>query len=689
MTKIVGERDRNSYIYEPFCLNILTMRYFLLFTLLLAAELHATPTEKSPKDSLLQVLSGTTDPKLRISTFRNLADLTSETEESCAYLTQLVKEARVVGDVRPQMEALTELALNYMTFEKLDSARYYIDLAAQYAPKAERDRWCCLPEMRLFVSEMLSTEAQEALDEKINALKSRDISQESVYQQIRYEYIIGTALYNKGDKEEAIAYLDRAFKLAESLPLSDGAEYQVQILRQLSRVYNSMRNKTAAVEVTKSTLNVWQQHYNQFIKAKRPHYPADNFYATIYTSLMISADLLPPAEVKYYLSRLTEMSRTATNPSTKYNCFMTLANYNVHQNRFHEALRYNDSLIYYARRIATYNLPGVYHIKSKLHEYLGQSTEALASLRESYRLQDSIRDNAAQIEYNKLRMEYDVDKLNHEKAQLEIRNKHTMLMLLAVFLFFVLMLCGYLYISLRREKHLKAHIEKHKLRAEESEKLKSAFINSICHEIRTPLNGIVGFSELLLDPSLDEEERRTFPKEIQQNTHSLVSLIDSMLEVANLDVSNEQLPCTEIDLKELCHTVYDRFREKHPTSCIQGVLNLPSEVLHIQSNTRYLGLVLENLLANAYKFTTKGSITLDCHREAEQVVISITDTGCGIPVEQHKAVFDRFFKLNMYTPGSGLGLYLCKTIIRRLSGTIGFDPTYTGGTRVIVTLPLN
>ena len=111
--------------------------------------------------------------------------------------------------------------------------------------------------------------------------------------------------------------------------------------------------------------------------------------------------------------------------------------------------------------------------------------------------------------------------------------------------------------------------------------------------------------------------------------------------------------------------------------------------LTLRTDEARLQQVLINLLINATKFTTEGSITLTLEKESETIALfTVTDTGCGIPADKHKEVFERFSKLNAFTPGNGLGLYLCQLIIRRLSGKISIDPTYTGGTRITVILPV-
>lgn len=92
--------------------------------------------------------------------------------------------------------------------------------------------------------------------------------------------------------------------------------------------------------------------------------------------------------------------------------------------------------------------------------------------------------------------------------------------------------------------------------------MKQAFINSICHEIRTPLNAIVGFSDLIMNEDIDEETRREFPAEIQKSTQLLTGLVNSMLEVANLDVSEDKLPCEPVDIRNMCMQEMEKISPK-------------------------------------------------------------------------------------------------------------------------------
>lgn len=226
-------------------------------------------------------------------------------------------------------------------------------------------------------------------------------------------------------------------------------------------------------------------------------------------------------------------------------------------------------------------------------------------------------------------------------------------------------------------------------KAEESENMKTAFLNSMCHEIRTPLNAIVGFSGLVADQSIDNASKVEFYPLITTNAEILTSLIDHLLVVANLDSSDELLPCERINIKAVCLQEMTRIKQQSKPD-ISYQLEVPDEEIFISSNEQYLSLVLENLLNNANKFTEKGKIILKMQLDKMQgkLRIEVKDTGCGIPADKQEIVFQRFSKLDSFTQGNGLGLYLSRLIIKRLSGEIFVAPEYIDGACLVINLPL-
>lgn len=374
----------------------------------------------------------------------------------------------------------------------------------------------------------------------------------------------------------------------------------------------------------------------------------------------------------------------------KYNYYLCVNNYytyNRTKKDLTKAIAANDSLIKIATILAPQNLPGLYNINSMLYERANDYPNALHYLKISHQMQDSLNTEITHKQLNELQVKYDVNALNNEKAKLEIKNKKILILSLSILLVIVIGVCTHLYFSLKREKRMKAELKVLNSKAQESEKMKQAFINSICHEIRTPLNSIVGFSDLIMNTDIDEETRKEFPAEIQKSTLLLTGLVNSMLEVANLDVSEDRLSCEPTDMRNICIQEMERVSKKPE---IQYRLDIAEETMMISTNAQYLTLVIEHLLSNANKFTEKGQILLGykVNLSQDRIFISVTDTGCGIPKEKHEEVFNRFSKLNTFVPGNGLGLYLCRLIVKRLGGEIKIDPDYTEGTRIIVSLPI-
>lgn len=365
-------------------------------------------------------------------------------------------------------------------------------------------------------------------------------------------------------------------------------------------------------------------------------------------------------------------------------------NYSLLKEDYANALSTNDSLIKYTRKLNPSNIPGLFNISSQIYEEMGDYKNALKYHKMYQQAKDSLESSDLKGKLNELQVRYDVDKLNYEKSQLENKNRRIFLITLGFVLFLVTGICAYLYYDLKRERRMKKTLGILNQKAEESEKMKTAFINSMCHEIRTPLNAIVGFAGILTDMPIDDEEmKKEYNNMISLNAKLLTSLIDHLLVVANLDSSEELLPCERTNIKNVCKQEMIK-AEQWAKPGIAYQLELPDEEIFISTNEQYLSLVIENLLNNANKFTESGSITLGIWLDKAQgrLRIDVTDTGRGIPLDKQEVVFQRFSKLDEYVQGNGLGLYLCRLIVKRLSGTIFVDPDYTNGARLIIYLPI-
>ena len=167
-------------------------------------------------------------------------------------------------------------------------------------------------------------------------------------------------------------------------------------------------------------------------------------------------------------------------------------------------------------------------------------------------------------------------------------------------------------------------------RAQESEKMKTAFINSMCHEIRTPLNAINGFSELLLTEQ-EPAARQAFQAEIWKSTTALTALLENMLELSQLVSSESPLPVAQTDIRLLCAERLELQKQLGDNPAVEYVNEAGTEI-EIPTNAFYLTRVVDNLLHNAAKFTAAGRITLRCRNDESRrtLQISVSDTGIGI-----------------------------------------------------------
>ena len=225
-----------------------------------------------------------------------------------------------------------------------------------------------------------------------------------------------------------------------------------------------------------------------------------------------------------------------------------------------------------------------------------------------------------------------------------------------------------------------------KEKAETSEKLKSAFLANMSHEIRTPLNAIVGFSRIISE-SDNAEERREYYEIVDANNERLLQLINEILDLSKIESGIVEFTYGPVRLHTLCKEIHDA----HVFRCPQGVelrFDSPDEALSIHSDKNRIFQVFSNLIGNAFKFTTEGSVSYGYKQEGERVVFYVKDTGLGIEPEKLGRVFQRFAKLNNFAQGTGLGLSICKTIIERLGGEIAVSSEVGTGTTFTFWLPL-
>lgn len=212
--------------------------------------------------------------------------------------------------------------------------------------------------------------------------------------------------------------------------------------------------------------------------------------------------------------------------------------------------------------------------------------------------------------------------------------------------------------------------------AEESDRLKSAFLTNISHEIRTPMNGIIGFLDLLRQPNLNEEDRASYLDIVNQSGERLLNTINSIIELSRIESGDMMVDKQEVDLPLFMSFYHDFFSHQAYKKGLElkpFQLTLAKE--SIFTDRTMLDSILTNLIKNAIKFTDQGSIEVGCTQQGdEEFQFYVKDTGNGIRAEKLDAVFGRFVQEdNSFTrnhEGSGLGLSIAKAYVEALGGNI-------------------
>ncbi|WP_291539186.1 sensor histidine kinase KdpD [Bacteroides sp.] len=667
------------------------MRYILTTIFISISSILFAQNTTQATDSLLQLLNTTASSEKRIQIYRDLADISIDTPDAKVYLLKMYQEAEKINDKKNMLDALNDITVEEANYYRKDSVIKYIGYIKKIAAPEEVEYLSPIYRMRMFDSKCLSDQREEAIKEELNLQNAEIDESNNPYSKVASAYIMGSSFYINSQYEDALPYLQNAMRLVESLPEKNRFEYKRFVNWRVCFAYAQAGKEKESIKIMENLISMVEQKYKTDYQKQRPFYRIELYMLQYYSFMISSLPYLTVEQAQDYWNRIQIIGKTLTNDLDRYNYYLCANNYysnNRIKRDYPKAIEANDSLIRIAKTLAPINLPGLYNINSLLYERMKDYPNALKYLRISHQIQDSLTTDVTHKQLNELQVKYDLNALNNEKTMLEIKNKQTLLISLSILLIIVISICTYLYFSWKKEKRMKMELKVLHGKAQESEKMKQAFINSICHEIRTPLNAIVGFSDLIMNEEIDEEMRREFPAEIQKSTVLLTGLVNSMLEVANLDVSEEKLPCEAADLRDICTQEMELLNKK---SGIEYILDIAPESMIIQTNVQYLTQVIGHLLNNANKFTEKGCITLsyEADKPQENISISVTDTGCGIPKEKYEEVFHRFSKLDTFVPGNGLGLYLCRLIVKRLAGEIKIDPDYTEGTRMVVTLPIH
>lgn len=245
-----------------------------------------------------------------------------------------------------------------------------------------------------------------------------------------------------------------------------------------------------------------------------------------------------------------------------------------------------------------------------------------------------------------------------------------------------------IFLPITKQKQLEQNLRNALNKAEESNRLKSAFLANISHEIRTPLNAILGFSSLL-STAESEEEKKEYLCIIESNNNVLLQLINDILDLAKIEAGTLDFSKTTFSVNDLLEEVMLSARHRFNNDKVEMICHKEKIDCIIYSSRSRLMQVLINLLNNSMKFTEKGSISVgyNYHPEDNKLLFYVRDTGIGIPKDKQKDIFGQFIQLDSFVQGTGLGLSICEMIVHTMGGDIWVESEIEKWTCFWFTIP--
>ena len=232
-------------------------------------------------------------------------------------------------------------------------------------------------------------------------------------------------------------------------------------------------------------------------------------------------------------------------------------------------------------------------------------------------------------------------------------------------------------------------LEQATLLARRASEQKTQFMQDITHQIHTPLNIVHGFSQILCESDmLSDDEKKEMAETMYVQTNALDYMVNKLF-TASLVESRQTIVIDEaVGCNMLAHEAVETASSLVPHTVEMHLDSHVGDELTLQTNRHHLLIVLTELLVNALHFTSQGSITMRIEATDDVVNFIVEDTGPGIPLDKGDFIFEKFTKVDMFTEGLGLGLFLCRRVVMLMGGTLTLDPQYTSGSRFVVSLPL-
>lgn len=674
------------------------LRYFCLLLLTIFGGDVAAADITAKMDSVRQEIKSLTG-KDRMNAWKTLyymAFQTGDNSLSMRTLDEWIADAHKDKDEWSESVARQNKVVDYYNQAKYDSVR----ITAQEAMDFCRDKKGLT--RKFFEAWHLTICSYHAQGQYNTAIREgRQMHEEAIlkndlFGQSMAYYNMGNVYYTMRHFRQSVEALEQSVRL---LQREDSSE---SVLLEVYPYYGDALEALKDYKKLDEMTQEWGKHVEHFGKNNQNQLDMPPVYANYYIGR--TQALLGLGRVNEARQALRDAEKNISDTTTFE--WLYLLYYNAElarrDGRYDEALRLNAERLKLSHVII--DKPTMIPIHLQRADILysaGRYKEAAEMYKQVYHLDDSMNTMQTREQLNEMNTFFQVDELKVKNAEQEDLYSKIIgvLVILALSVFLI-----HRYIAARKLKQKNeelarsnAELQQANEKAQESSRMKTAFIRNISHEIRTPLNILNGFTQVLIDQEgqLTESEKANISRRVEENSKRMSELVNTMLEMSetrshtvierNETTSAGRIADDAVQLSGITHTT----APTEPASPVRFELQKEgADGVLLKTHPFYAMRALRHLLENARKFTRQGYVLLRVTTDGQTVTFIVEDTGIGVPIEAREKIFGEFVKLDDNASGTGIGLPLARDIARKLGGDIVLDTTYTGGARFIMTLPI-
>lgn len=637
--------------------------------------------QSSDKDSLLLYLNSLPQDSTRLKVLSDLASQNILQADYISYADLLLSEAQKQKNSYYQSFALL-LYMKYYYSRNADSLTYWLKVAEPIFLKGKHYEFYFRTKAWNIYVLTRAGKKRETMDEiehlklqadSLNYSDGKDMANQALANFYFYNQMPdkGASLY-----EEVLQHMEK-----RDVPLIK----QINIIRQLINLHPDHSKRLFYLKQLETHINECKTQGIDKIDNENPVYYLEYIMHRSYAAEYIS--LSDYAKAKMHLNKAEKISADNKMANSINEIRQLYVSYYSMTKEYHKSCQLADTLLSLYRQQKKFTgYLSILDIKADALLKMGNNREAVLCYKELRHLSDSLSKATYYDQLAKIQTQYDLNRLTMENQHMELeavksRTKVQLLYGGMLALFLMCLLLGY-FVYARHQYGIRLKAAKEK--AEEADRMKSAFLANMNHEIRTPLNAIVGFSELMIDEE-DRETRQEFDRIIRNNNELLQRLISDVLDISKLESNMMNFSYKEISLPQLMKEIYSIIRLRM-SSDVELVLK-DSPDITVSTDRNRLTQVITNLLTNAIKHTEKGFISFGYEVVQSEVKFFVTDTGKGIPADKQEKIFSRFVQLNDWTQGVGLGLAISKGIVSKMGGRIEVKSEVGKGSTFTFTIP--